>query len=430
MTDAPSMEWIERVIRVNSITTESNSELVALLIPLIKQVGLKVEEQRVVENGIVFKNIIAYSHSNDTPNLFLLNTHLDTVSYGRKEDWTRTQGDPFQATRVRDRVYGLGTADVQLDFLCKIWGARQAKPWSQPFVLVGTFGEERGLVGAEKLMKEKKIKARYALVGEPSNLELVYAHKGRIVFTMATSIVGNSNAATKKQWRGKTAHTSTPAYGDNAIKKALTDILKRGYGIVSLEGGTDSNKVPEQCDALCLSQQTESTQRILKLSASFDELQKELNKRRDTRFSPSLSTVSLNMARTIGNELKLTFDLRVLPDVDTERLLEKLTIIAKRCLFKLQDVGVSLPLKGRKEGALMSAACGILKSCGVKPARKTQSFSTEAAIFRQYGIESLVFGPGDSAGNIHKPNEHNSLRQIAIATQFYTGILNHSFGAT
>ena len=100
----PPIEWIEKMIRINSTTYQSNEELVRFLVPLLTDTGLKVEEQLVVENGVRFKNLIAYSHTLDTPDLLVLNTHLDTVDPGEHAQWTKTQGNPFQATRLRDRI--------------------------------------------------------------------------------------------------------------------------------------------------------------------------------------------------------------------------------------------------------------------------------------------------------------------------------------
>src|SRR4051812_41295554 len=50
----------------------------------------------------------------------LLNTHLDTVSPGLSENWTETDKDPFGAVIKNGKIYGLGSADVKLDFLCKL----------------------------------------------------------------------------------------------------------------------------------------------------------------------------------------------------------------------------------------------------------------------------------------------------------------------
>ena len=423
----PPTEWLEKMIRIETVSHRSNEEVVRFLVPLLEETGLKVEEQKVTENGETFTNLIAFNQAVDAKDLLVLNTHLDTVSAGRLEDWTKTDGNPFRATRVRDRIYGLGSADVKLDFLLKLWAARQAKPWGRPFALVGTFGEERGLVGAMHLLKEKKVKPRYALVGEPSNLELIYAHKGHLITTVAVELgIKASQLKEKpavKRWKGKAAHSSTPDLGDNAIRKGLTDIFKRGYGIVRLTGGTDSNRIPDACEAEVISRQTEGTKKLFAFIRSFDELARDLKKRRDTRFSPAISTLSLNQVETVDGEIRLTFDLRSLPDVDTVRFRERMARafadVGCRVIQSSQDEA----LRGNKNGRFMQAASKALSACGVNVVKKTKASSTEAALYNQHGAEAIVFGAGLSVGNVHRPNEYNSLRQMGVATQFYTRLL-------
>ena len=77
----------------------------------------------------------------------LLNTHLDTVSPGRPENWTETGGDPYSAMITENRIYGLGSADVKLDFLCKLHAVTRfrERKLKQPVYLVGTCGEEVGM---------------------------------------------------------------------------------------------------------------------------------------------------------------------------------------------------------------------------------------------------------------------------------------------
>ncbi|MFM8313964.1 MAG: M20/M25/M40 family metallo-hydrolase, partial [Deltaproteobacteria bacterium] len=325
----PPIEWLEKVIGISSITTQSNEEIVRFLIPLLKETGLKVETQKVTENGKPFYNIIAYSHSLNSPDLLVFNTHLDTVSGGDETAWTKTHGNPLKMTRVKNRLYGLGTADVKLDFLCKIWAARLAKPWKRPFAIVGTYGEERGLVGVQELFKLKSFKPKYALVGEPSNLELIYAHKGHMIFTLSTVIESSkSPKVVTKKWKGKSAHSSTPDLGVNAIRKGLTDIFKRGLGVVTLNGGSDSNRIPDLCEATLTSESTASTQRLMALISDLDEVSKSLKKLKDSRFSPSSSQVSLNQASTYGDKLHLTFDIRLLPSMDWKKLQQKIETLA------------------------------------------------------------------------------------------------------
>lgn len=416
---------MEKVIRINSITTLSNEEIVRFLHPLLKESGLQVVEQKVVENGIEFKNLIAFNHAPDSPDLLVMNTHLDTVNYGAKEDWTKTGGDPFHFTRVRDRVYGLGTADVKLDILCKIWAARHAKPWNRPFAIVGTFGEERSLNGAQALLGGKKVIPRFALVGEPSNLELIYAHKGHIILTFALALgTGKPSEVLDKKWRGKSAHSATPDLGDNAILKALNDIRKRGYAVVSLEGGNGSNKVPDRCEARLTPGPSESTTRLFKMLEKIDDIGRELRKRRDTRFNPPITTQSLNLATTRENEIHFTMDVRTLPDVDMAKLVARLSRAIESEKGKIISVIQDPPLKGNRNGKFIQAASMALKAAGSTPVKKTKATSTEASLYNLAGAEAIVFGPGISTGNVHRPNEHNSLRQMQIATRFYYNMIH------
>ncbi|NDD05627.1 MAG: M20/M25/M40 family metallo-hydrolase, partial [Proteobacteria bacterium] len=69
-----------------------------------------------------------------------------------------------------------------------------------------------------------------------------------------------------------------------------------------------------------------------------------------------------------------------------------------------------------------------LKQCGVKPVLKTKATSTEAAIYQANGASAIVFGPGISVGNAHRPNEYNSLKQMEVATKFYSTLLKTQGG--
>ena len=427
----PPMDWIEKIIRIDSVTHHSNEDIVRFLYPLLEETGLKIEEQKIKEGSDVFTNLIAYSHTPDAKDLLVFNTHLDTVSAGDPKAWTKTQGDPFQATQVRDRIYGLGSADVKLDFLCKILAARAAKPWKRPFALVGTFGEERGLVGITHLLQAKKINPRFALVGEPSNLELIYAHKGHLIATLGIDLSpGKTKTDTtiEKTWKGKSAHSSTPDLGDNALKKGLNDILKRGYGILSLTAGTDTNKVPDRCDATLCESPTPGTQRLFQVIRELEELSIELRRRRDARFSPAVITLSLNKAFMEGTELQLSFDIRTLPDTNPEILKNKVYALQKATKSRLVSFSQDPPLRGKKTSSFMELAAKSLKASGVaKVVRKTKASSTEAAVYNQYGAEAIIFGPGISIGNVHRPNEYNSAKQLKVATSFYTNILQMPF---
>jgi len=426
----PPMEWIEKAIRINSSTFQSNDELIRFLVPLLLDSGLKVEEQVVIEKGVKFTNLLAFNQSLDAPQLLAMNTHLDTVEPGDPNQWTKTQNDPYRLTRMRDRVYGLGSADVKLDFLCKIWAARLAKPWKRPFVLVGTYGEERGLVGVQELFKHRKFKPKYALVGEPSNLELIYAHKGHLIFTVSIPLSAKDKTAPAKtkNWKGVSAHSSTPDLGENALLKGLTDIFKRGYGIRTIQAGTNFNKIPDFCQATLLAQQNETALTVFKFIQFLEDLKREFKARKDPRFSPSVSCLSLNQAQTHESAIEFIFDVRTLPDVSHERLEKKIRDGLTKLGISVVQVVSDASLRGQKSSRFLKEASLALKACGVKPILKTKATSTEAAIYQAHGAQAIVFGPGISVGNAHRPNEYNSLKQMEVATRFYTQFLRAPAG--
>ncbi|MEZ4749974.1 MAG: M20/M25/M40 family metallo-hydrolase [Bdellovibrionota bacterium] len=426
----PPMDWMVEAIRIPSLTYEGNEEIVRFLVPLLEDCGLKVREQRVQENGQTFINLIAFSHAPDSPDLLAFHTHLDTVSFGEKEDWTKTGGDPFKLTRVRDRLYGLGSADVKLDFLCKIWAAKHAGPWGRPIALIGSYGEERGLIGAQKLLEAHQVRPQYTLVGEPSELSLVFAHKGHMVYTLRLALSPSGQSPKEKSWKGKAAHSSTPHLGVNALNKGLTDVFKRGLGIVSLEAGTDTNRIPDRCTARVVESQTAATTSLFHLFHYFEELNHDFKKRRDNRFNPASSTLSANRVETRDGALYLSFDVRGLPDLDLYRLQKKIESQVKEWGFETASFSIDAPLKGRRDSPFMRLASQNLKTAGHKKIVKaTKASSTEAALYQQHGSEAIVFGPGISTGNVHRPNEYNSLSQIKIATRFYTEMMRSRPGA-
>ncbi len=413
--------WIDRIIGINSETERSNAELVAFLRPLLEESGLKVLEQRIEENGTSFSNLIAFNQRPNHPELLLFNTHLDTVSGGDASRWTKTGNNPFKATFVRDRVYGLGTADVKIDFLCKLWAIRKAGKINRPIALVGTYGEERGLIGVQKLFAEKIVTPKYAVVGEPSNLELIYAHKGHLIATASIELE-KPQKTTTKSWKGKAAHSSTPALGVNALALAFKELKKKRKGVVSISAGTNSNRVPESATVGYTDEPTQASTQFFDFVDSVEKLVGRIGKKKDPRFSPSSTTLSWNLCQTRSGRAELTFDIRTIPGVDPYKVRQELEPLLPRS-GRWAEITVDLPLAGNKDSALMTAASKALKACGVRPAKKTKASSTEAAVYHHHGAQAIVFGPGISVGNVHKPNEYNLLSQIRTATQFYQSLL-------
>ncbi|NBW98849.1 M20/M25/M40 family metallo-hydrolase, partial [bacterium] len=112
-----------------------------------------------------------------------------------------------------------------------------------------------------------------------------------------------------------------------------------------------------------------------------------------------------------------------LPEVNHERLEKKLRDGIRQLGGKVKEVTSDASLKGQKNSRFIVTATQALKECGIKPILKTKATSTEAAIYQAHGASAVVFGPGISVGNAHRPNEYNSIKQMEVATRFYSQLL-------
>ena len=132
------------------------------------------------------------------------------------------------------KIFGLGTADVKLDFLCKLHAIERfrERKLKNPIYLVGTCGEEIGMFGAKYLIKSLSLNPKYVLVGEPSELRVVYAHKCLNIYRVSIGYqlierdARGFNRRIDLHSFGKSAHSSYPHMGTNAIL-ASVDFLHR-----------------------------------------------------------------------------------------------------------------------------------------------------------------------------------------------------------
>src|SRR3954452_24563149 len=175
------LELARQLIGANTVSTQGTRQAADLLAGLWEHAGLQVRRQ--VVEGIHVNLLGGPGGEAAGPGGVLLVTHLDTVPPGPLEKW---RGDPWILAEREGHLYGLGVADVKLDALCKAEAARrlQGRKARRPFWLLGTFGEEVGLRGARHFVQSDEL-ARIApgqvLVGEPSELTIISAHKGYAV---------------------------------------------------------------------------------------------------------------------------------------------------------------------------------------------------------------------------------------------------------
>jgi acetylornithine deacetylase/succinyl-diaminopimelate desuccinylase-like protein len=435
------LEQCKKIIQIDSTPTSGNEDVALFCAELAREAGLDVTLQETSLNGLKQFNLIARPQNSSRQDEVIFQTHLDTVEPGPMGNWTKTDSNPFQATVVDDRIYGLGVADVKLDFLCKLRALKAFANTKQtrPFVLVGTFAEEIGMHGAQYLMQTKAVDARMAIIGEPSELQIVYANNGYMVldFEIPYSVEElhykneheEKNFSTQeKVFHGKAVHSSTPHLGDNAIHK-LIDYLEKmptGIAVVKARGGSSVNTVPAdafvEVDASKTFENAVSVS-FLKLARKLQGLDREFLNFEDQTFSPAHPTLNIGLLDTRKDHLWLSISIRVTPNIDQEQLDTWVTRMKKEA----ESLGgvcnpqrLSPAALTSLSSELVTGAIEIAKKLGLSEKPITKASGTECSIYRKFGIDCIVIGPGVSIGNSHTANEYNFLPQLEKATEFYT----------
>ncbi len=424
--------WAERFIATPSVSADGNTEIAARACELLAEIGLEARREPALVDGVLHETVIADLGPPGADGLLLL-THLDTVPSGDPEAWTSTGSDPWKPTREGDRLYGLGSADAKVDLVCKVAGLAgvDRARLRRPVRIVGSFGEEIGLLGARWLIDQGLAEGfRYALVGEPSELVAIHAHKGRRVYKARIPLepLGKVAGRVERQtFAGRSAHSSSPKLGVNAIDAALGRLARSDVvGLVDIAGGEAANKVPERCGLELLLEDVGarpggSSWRagpLLRFHAALQGMLEELRKRRDTNFDPDHSVGSLGRAALRDGVAVLEFDLRPIPGVDVDEAVAPLQELAE-----LECLRVNPPLSTSLDSPLVSAVCAAQESLGLGQRLGTKATCTEAGALSESGLDALVIGPGTSVGNVHRPNEYTRVSELQRAEALYRDVV-------
>lgn len=454
----------QQFIRFNTVTTHGNADCALYAGKLLHRLGFRVQYQEYREGGQAYLNVIGLL--GEGPGPLMLAAHLDTVDPGDPKLWTKTGGNPWRAVVRGDALYGLGSADDKVDFLCKLMAVAQVKLSSlrRPLMVVGTFGEERGLLGAARLCQGSLPKPAMAIVGEPSNLQLILRHKGLLVGELSLLRRGIYRAETAEmacevETHGVAAHSSAPQLGQNAIV-AMLELLGQpslGFKVVQVDGGTAPNIVPQRCTALLIltpaARQALAARRgvtlrpkrlpegwyptlpwadLLAFVQKMESVVAPVRAARDRAFKPPTLTATITQLKVVEGALTLTFDLRTLPSHSLDRLAKRYEQLGwtlfgppgDRWQFRRERQNPPLDLP--KTMPLVKMMLSAMRVARVPAVVTAKSGCSEAGWYQMVGIPSVVFGPGQAQGNIHQPNERNSLRQIRRAIAVYRQVIERA----
>lgn len=432
-----------KLISFDTSPLQSTVELVDYLAGLARQNGLHVDVQSEIQNGVSQANILVRCQPfSPGDQEFLLQTHLDTVDPGSFSNWKKNSFNPYDAVIEDQKIFGLGSAEVKLDFLCKLQVLIEFKNLNfknlKP-VLVGTFGEETGMQGTLKLIRKNKINIKYALIGEPTNFNIVNAAKGfatveiKIPISVeeqkhkSEQLISESSSTQTKIFSGRSAHSSTPHLGESAAVK-MFDFLNQmpdRMVIIDIDVGTRLNMIPSQAmvefDVASEVRDT-AIQKINILYKALSSVQQQMKLVVDDDFEPKHSTLSVGIMRTHPDHIFIGGSCRILPTVKQEQYESWMNIIQQACStvgaeFRLQDY--KRPFRTSADSVFTKAALTELSQLNIDSKCQALASTNEASLFSRLGIECLCFGAGLREGNVHTPNEYVTFSDLDKATAFY-----------
>jgi len=312
---------------------------------------------------------------------YVLSGHTDVVPVDG-QDWS---SDPFKP-QVRDGyLYGRGACDMKgfvgtaLALAPEIGRARLTRPIH--FAL--SYDEEVGCVGVKGLLddlKAQNIKPALAIIGEPTLMKIVGAHKGgaKLITTCC----------------GKEGHSSAPDKGANAVMMAG------------------------------------------EFMALLESVQDELRSDTDPRFDPPFTTVQATVVHggtavnILAKEAEVTWEYRFLPDRDPSKIVERVKArAAAEVLPKYQrraaEAKFDTELHAHYPGLAMdedSPAIHLARELTGANQVEAVAYGTEAGHFQSYGIPAVICGPG-SIEQAHRPDEFCKLSELEACEAFLRKVI-------
>ncbi len=380
MADYPrSMDMLRRLVSMDTTSRNSNLELVDFVRDHLDRFGIASE---LVPDATGKKaNLYATIGPNDRPGI-CLSGHTDVVPVDG-QDWST---DPWTITEKDGLLHGRGTCDMKgFVAIALTWVEAFARgDLKTPVHLLLSYDEEVGCVGvrgALAKLKNAPIKPKGVIIGEPTEMRVTTAHKGK--------------KSVRCHVHGHECHSSLTPKGVNAIEYAaevITHLRSMGRRLASegpfdhaydvpwttvhtgiVQGGTALNIVPKDC--------------------------------------------------------RFDFEFRYLPGVDPEGLYADVRAFAETLVPEMKavtpDAGFSWSEISAFPGLDTPETAEIVvlaKALAQANATVKVAFGTEAGLIQEAGMPAIVCGPG-SIEQAHKPNEFVAISQLAQCEAFMDRLL-------
>jgi len=379
----PSSEvlaMIERLIGFSTVSHDSNLGLIEWTRDYLA--GLGVTSRLTYDASSKKANLFATLGEGKKPGL-ILSGHTDVVPV-QGQAWDT---DPFKATIKDGLLYGRGSADMKgfIGTMLAMAPKFLATNMDAPLHFALSYDEEVGCIGVRGLIKDLQdlgLKPAGCIVGEPTSMQPIIAHKGTNRFRCCIT--------------GREAHSSYTTHGVNAIEYAARIIVY-----------------------------------IRQMADRFAQLET-----RDYGFTVPYTTMQTGLihgglaSNIVPKECVFDFEARTMPGVDASDLFQEVQDFAKRLLPEMQVVEpnakiafewlASAPgLNSNEQDAIVQLAASLSRH---KP-NGAVSYGTEAGLFQHAGIPTVVCGPGNIE-QAHRPNEFVAMEQLAQCEAFMMRLLD------
>jgi acetylornithine deacetylase len=381
---AETWELIQRLVGFDTTSRDSNLGLIEWVRDWLK--GFGVESRLTYDESGKKANLFATIRQGARPGI-VLSGHTDVVPV----DGQAWDTDPFVATLKDDRIYGRGSADMKSYLACALAMTPRflAADLKYPVHFALSYDEELGCMGVRGLiadLAQAGIRPAGCIIGEPTGMQAVVAHKGKRAYRCC--------------FRGREAHSALTPHGVNAIEYAAKLVVYIRHMAERMR----------DCET------------------------------RDNGFDVPFTTLQTGVIRggTAGNivprDCEVHFEFRYLPGVDPEALESEIKAYAERVLlpemrsvdpetFISFETKADIPgLDPALERAEQDRVTALAQALARNPSIAKVAYATEAGLFQRAGIPSIICGPG-SIEQAHKPNEFIALEQIALCESFMERLL-------
>ena len=369
---APTLDILARLIAFDTTSRNSNLELIAWVEDFLRQRG--VASRRVANADGTKANLYAVIGP-DVAGGVVLSGHTDVVPVDG-QPWT---SDPWVLTERGGKLYGRGTADMKSFSALALAhvDAMLAAPLKRPAILALSYDEEIGCLGAPSMIAEiaaQTNKPSAVIVGEPTSMKVVSAHKGVRSFIVEVT--------------GREAHSSLPDHGVSAVMEAL------------------------------------------KLMHLVAEMGEEARSAVHAHFDPPGPTMTIGKvdggtaSNILARRCSFIWDLRTPEmaqgDMIEARFREAAETLDAEIKSRAPEGGVTITRRTNTPGLAIerdSAAETLARALTGDNETRAVAYAAEAGLFQRAGIATVICGPG-SIEQAHQPDEWIEVSQIEEGALF------------